>query len=343
MWDPAQYLQFGDERSRPFFDLLARVGGRDPGYRGRPRLRPGQADRHAGRAAGRARRCCGVDSSAEMIEAAQARLRRGRGPGRAGSSFAARLTSRTGSPHGPVDVIISNAVLQWVPGHLDLLTAVGRLAGRRAAGWPSSCPATSTSPATPSCASWPAPPVAAAAGRRPAEPAGRATRRTTWTCWPGRAARWTPGRPPTCTCCTARTRCSTGTGAPGCARCSPRCRRPRRRSSWPSTGRGCARPTRRRRTARCCRSAGSSWSRGPAVARPARARLLRLAGQPASWPPRRRSAGLGSSWDRPFQARLTRCAATSSSFGLRASSHHWPVNATMPTSICAYIGASFGS
>ena len=55
------------------------------------------------------------------------------------------------------------------------------------------------------------------------------------------------------------------------------------------------------------------------------------------------SLPLASSWDRPFQARLIRWAATSSSLGLRASSHHWPVNATMPTSIWAYIGASLGS
>src|SRR5262249_56680221 len=49
--------------------------------------------------------------------------------------------------------------------------------------------------------------------------------------------------------------------------------------------------------------------------------------------------GLGSSWDRPFQARLTRCAAISSSLGLRTSSHHWPANATMPTIISEYTGA----
>ena len=42
-----------------------------------------------------------------------------------------------------------------------------------------------------------------------------------------------------------------------------------------------------------------------------------------------------SRWDRPFQARSIRLAATSSSLGLRASSHHCPANATMPTSICA--------
>src|SRR3989442_6358998 len=38
-----------------------------------------------------------------------------------------------------------------------------------------------------------------------------------------------------------------------------------------------------------------------------------------------RSLGAPSMWDRPFQARLTRCAATSSLPGLRSSSHHWPV------------------
>ena len=30
MWDPAQYLRFAGERSRPFFELLARVGAEDP-------------------------------------------------------------------------------------------------------------------------------------------------------------------------------------------------------------------------------------------------------------------------------------------------------------------------
>ena len=32
MWDPGQYQHFGDERSRPFFDLLARVAADDPGH-----------------------------------------------------------------------------------------------------------------------------------------------------------------------------------------------------------------------------------------------------------------------------------------------------------------------
>jgi SAM-dependent methyltransferase len=32
MWDPGQYLRFGDERGRPFGDLLARVQTASPGY-----------------------------------------------------------------------------------------------------------------------------------------------------------------------------------------------------------------------------------------------------------------------------------------------------------------------
>ena len=32
MWDPALNLRYGGERSRPFFDLLARVGAELPSY-----------------------------------------------------------------------------------------------------------------------------------------------------------------------------------------------------------------------------------------------------------------------------------------------------------------------
>src|SRR3569833_2845754 len=53
--------------------------------------------------------------------------------------------------------------------------------------------------------------------------------------------------------------------------------------------------------------------------------------------------GLGSSPDRPFQARFTRWAATSSRLGLRTSSQYEPVRATMPMSAWAYSGALLGS
>ena len=45
-------------------------------------------------------------------------------------------------------------------------------------------------------------------------------------------------------------------------------------------------------------------------------------------------SGLASRCDRPFQAMLTRWAATVSRRGLRTSSHQRPVSATMPTSAC---------
>ena len=52
-------------------------------------------------------------------------------------------------------MIVSNATLQWVPDHLDLLPATRRRSSRRAAGWPSRCRATSTSRATGCSTSWP--------------------------------------------------------------------------------------------------------------------------------------------------------------------------------------------
>ena len=30
MWNPVKYLEFADERSRPFFDLVARIARREP-------------------------------------------------------------------------------------------------------------------------------------------------------------------------------------------------------------------------------------------------------------------------------------------------------------------------
>lgn len=59
----------------------------------------------------------GVDSSPEMIERAQAEAR---------ASHSGRLRFslgdvRTWTATEPVDVLVSNATLQWVPGHLELL------------------------------------------------------------------------------------------------------------------------------------------------------------------------------------------------------------------------------
>jgi len=115
MWDPGQYQRFGDERSRPFFDLVGRVAAEAPRVVVDLGCGPGTLTAALARRWPHAK-VHGIDSSAEMIEAAQAL--------RAGSSE--RLSFALGDvrgwkPEGGVDVIVSNAVLQWVPGHLGVL------------------------------------------------------------------------------------------------------------------------------------------------------------------------------------------------------------------------------
>jgi trans-aconitate 2-methyltransferase len=114
MWDPGQYLRFGDERSRPFFELTAQIGAERPGLVVDLGCGPGQLTVELARRWPEAE-VRGLDSSAEMIDAA-ARLE-GVGP---------RLSFGLGDlrdwrPERPVDVIVSNAVLQWVPDHEALL------------------------------------------------------------------------------------------------------------------------------------------------------------------------------------------------------------------------------
>lgn len=121
-WQPEQYGLYADERGRPFHDLLARVRPDDE-----PRL---VVDLGCGPATLTATlaqrwpgaRVIGVDSSAEMVAAA-------RGVRSGVEVVEADLTTWT--PPGPVDVIVANAVLHWLPGHLALL---GRLVGWLAPG-----------------------------------------------------------------------------------------------------------------------------------------------------------------------------------------------------------------
>jgi trans-aconitate 2-methyltransferase len=117
MWDAAQYLRFGGERSRPFFDLLSRIGADAPDYVvdlgcGPGNLTAALADRWPGA------EITGVDSSPGMIAAAKADQ-----AGRLGRRLSFQLGDvRDWQPARPPDVLVCNAVLQWVPGHNDLLT-----------------------------------------------------------------------------------------------------------------------------------------------------------------------------------------------------------------------------
>ncbi|MEH0936566.1 trans-aconitate 2-methyltransferase [Micromonospora psammae] len=121
MWDPTTYLRYADERSRPFHDLVARVAV------DRPRA---VVDLGCGPGALTATlatrwpdaRIAGIDSSPEMIDRAAALD--------APVDFTVGDVRRW-RPAPDVDVVVANAVLQWVPGHRELLT---RWAGELPAG-----------------------------------------------------------------------------------------------------------------------------------------------------------------------------------------------------------------
>jgi trans-aconitate 2-methyltransferase len=120
MWDPAQYQRYTDQRSRPFFELLSRVGAVSPGYIADLGCGPGNltlalAERWPDADVE------GVDNSAEMLEAAEAVLASRQRLGGTGSLSFHRADVRDFVPGRKPGVIVCNAVLQWVPGHQELL------------------------------------------------------------------------------------------------------------------------------------------------------------------------------------------------------------------------------
>jgi trans-aconitate 2-methyltransferase len=117
-WDPAQYLRHAGHRARPFADLLARV----PDL---PSAAPAVADLGCGPGnvtvllteRWPTAHVTGYDNSPEMLDRA---LTEHEGPtpggGRLDFSYA---DVRTWAPSQPYDLIVSNATLQWVPGHVE--------------------------------------------------------------------------------------------------------------------------------------------------------------------------------------------------------------------------------
>jgi trans-aconitate 2-methyltransferase len=117
MWDAQQYLRFGGERARPFFDLIAQIGATGPGYVADLGCGPGNLTQVLARRWPDAE-VVGVDNSAEMITAAAADAGTGAGGGR----LAFVLDDVRGwRPARSPDVLVCNAVLQWVPDHHGLL------------------------------------------------------------------------------------------------------------------------------------------------------------------------------------------------------------------------------
>ncbi len=117
-WDPERYLTYADERARPFTELLARVRAETPRTVVDLGCGPGNLTVLLARRWPEAQ-ITGIDASPEMVARAPAGevlfevadLRDWLAPGSTGAA-------------APVDVVVSNATLQWVPGHLDLLPAL---------------------------------------------------------------------------------------------------------------------------------------------------------------------------------------------------------------------------
>lgn len=108
IWDPEVYERYAGERYRPFHELIARIGARSPGY---------VVDLGCGTGELTATLCRrwpeahvhGVDSSPSMVAKAPS-----------GPTF--EVTDvRAWRPPRPVDVVVSNALLQWIPEHPELL------------------------------------------------------------------------------------------------------------------------------------------------------------------------------------------------------------------------------
>lgn len=115
-WDPRQYAVFAGHRGRPFADLLARVDADDPRLVvdlgcGPGELTLGLAQRWPNA------RVVGVDSSPDML----ARARELDGDGHVEWVEAAAEDWDPTESGGSVDVLVTNATLQWVPSHLRLI------------------------------------------------------------------------------------------------------------------------------------------------------------------------------------------------------------------------------
>ena len=236
-WSAKQYVKFENERTRPVRDLLAAVPGREPRVAVDIGCGPGNSTEVLA-ACFPGASVTGLDSSADMVEAARKRL--------PGLRFEVSRIETWYDP-GPYDVILANAVLQWLPDHGRLLPA---LAAKLA-------PGGSLAIQVPDTLDTPA-------HRLMREVAADGPWAGTTNCCARIAQRSMSGTPPTTTRWpVARRRLSSGSRAPACAPSWTRWMKPSARLTWCATPRKWRAPIRRWRTARCCcRSRGSSsWPR----------------------------------------------------------------------------------
>ena len=123
-WDPGLYARHAGHRGRPFFDLVGRVGHDAPRTVVDLGCGPGElTEALALRWPGATVR--GIDSSTDMIDAARRRP--------APPNLAFEVGDLRAYRPGSDDVVVTNAALQWVPGHQDLVAAWAR--ALPAGGW----------------------------------------------------------------------------------------------------------------------------------------------------------------------------------------------------------------
>ncbi len=109
MWNPDVYLAFADHRGRPFFDLLSRVGAEAPRRVADLGCGPGNLTATLAQRWPEAT-VEAWDSSPEMVDAARER------------GVDAHVGDvREWKQRPDTDVVVTNATLQWVPEHAELL------------------------------------------------------------------------------------------------------------------------------------------------------------------------------------------------------------------------------
>src|SRR5271154_2465767 len=122
-WSAAQYVRFEQERTRPVRDLVQRIPLTHVESAADIGCGPGNSTEVLRERYPQAR-IVGLDSSPDMIEAARKRL----------PDIAFEVADmRHWRPKEPLDVILANAVLQWIPDHATLFPALMAQLGPRGA------------------------------------------------------------------------------------------------------------------------------------------------------------------------------------------------------------------
>jgi len=114
-WDPAKYTEFSDYRGRPYKDLLGQLVDVEPKKVVDLGCGPGNMTRLIAQRWPQAQ-VTGLDSSQDMIAKAESSEHE------ANLDFAL-ADARQWQPEEDLDLLFSNAMLQWLPDHRDLLAA----------------------------------------------------------------------------------------------------------------------------------------------------------------------------------------------------------------------------